>query len=282
VRAIVSAVRGEVHQRKREVARHVDPAQRVVEFDAVEHQDAVAPAHDVVEMQIAVACAHEALRVPLGEQRCDARQFRFVPRVQRGFARHRDVERIEQRPALRGHARRAAEVAARGAARRVQMMAGQRGGERIGIREAGVVRRAANRQHRVRVEPAHAYEVLAGRWLPLPARAGLQRLAESAAAAARDERPDAEVQRTGERAIERVFRERATAPLRGAHEIDEREAHRLDAFVRVASGQIDDGQMRFDPLDAACGVRIGCRAAQCAIELDRLASCVGAASENDT
>ncbi|WP_341772763.1 hypothetical protein [Burkholderia cenocepacia] len=274
---ILASVSGEIHQREREIARHVDPAQRVVEFDAVEHQDPIPPAHDVLEMQVAVTRAHETARMPIGEQRCDAGQFGFVPYAQRGFVRHRDVERVEQGPALGRNACRAAGMAARRPARRVQMMAGQRIGEGVRIRQTVVVRCAANRQHRPRIEPAHAHHVLARhRLLPVPAPAGRHRFSERASPAVRDERPDTQIQRAGERPIERAFRERAAAPLCRPREIDEGEVHRLDALVRIAPGQVNDGQMGFDPLDPARGVRIGGGSTHCAIEVRPLSSCISA------
>ncbi|WP_410724614.1 hypothetical protein [Burkholderia sp. SIMBA_019] len=276
--AIVAPVGGEIHQREREIARHVDPAQRVVEFDAVEHQDPVAPADDIVEMQITVARAHESVCMPIGKPRCDAGQLGFVPGAQRRFIRHGDVERVEQGPALGRDAFRAAGMAARGAARRMQMKAAQHIGEGVRIRQPFIERRAACGQHPSRVEPAHAHHVLAGRrLLPLTAPANPHRRIERASSAACDERPDAQVQRAGKRPIERAFRERTAAAPRSAHEIDERETHRLDALVRVAPRQIDDGQMGFNPLDASRGVRIRGGPTQCAIELHRLSSCVSAA-----
>ncbi|WP_338150103.1 hypothetical protein [Burkholderia multivorans] len=230
-------------------------------------------------MQVAVTRAHETERMPISEQRCDAGQFGFVPGAQRGFVRHRDVERIEQRPALGRDARRAAGMAARRTARRVQMMAGERIGEGIRIRQTVITRCAANRQHRLRVEPAHAHHVLARHRLlpaPAPAPAGRHRCRERASPAVRDERPDTQVQRAGERPIERTLRERAAAPPCRPHEVDEGEVHRLDALVRIASGQINDGQVGFDPLDPARGVGIGGGSAHCAIELRRLSSCISA------
>ncbi len=91
----------------------------------------------------------------------------------------------------------------------------------------------------------------------MPARAGPRGWTECASSATRDERPYTQVQRAGERSIERAFRERTTTSLRGAHEIDKAELHGLDTFVRIAPSQINDGQMGFDPLDLAGGVGIG-------------------------
>ncbi|CAM2175847.1 hypothetical protein BLAT2472_30400 [Burkholderia latens] len=277
LRAIRPAACRKIHHREREIARDIDPAQRIVEFDAVEHQDPVAPPDDVVEMQVAVTRAHKAMRVPFGEQRRDPGQFGFVPRPQRGFVGHRDVECVAQRQALRNDARAAAVTSARRPARCVQVMAGQRVGERVRIREAVVARRTARRQHRMRIEPPHADHVLARRRVPPTLRVDAQRCVEPAPAPACDERPDAEVQRAGERPVERALGERATAPLRGPHEIGEREAHGLDALVRIAAGQVNDGEMGFDPPDASGGMTVGRGPAQRTIELNGLSACVGAA-----
>nr|WP_230963610.1 hypothetical protein [Burkholderia territorii] len=279
VRAILASAGGEIHQREREIARHVDPAQRVVEFDAVEHQDPVPPAHDVSEVQIAMTCAHETARMPIGEQRGDAGQFGFIPRAQRGFVGHHNVERVEQRPALGRDARRVTGMAARCPTRRVKMMTGQRIGEGIRIRQTIIARCAANRQHRLRVEAAHAHDVFARHRLPpapAPVPSGRHRCGERASPAVRDKRPDTEVQLAGVSPIERALRERAAAPLCGPREIDEGEVHGLDALVRVASGQVNDGQVGFDPLDPARGVRIRGGPAHRAIELRRLSSCISA------
>lgn len=277
VRAVVAPAGRIVHHGEREIAGDVDPAQRVVEFDAIEHQQPAAPANDIVQMQIAMTRAHETVRVTLGQPRRDARQLGFAPCAQRGLGRPRGVERVEQRPALGGDRGGAAETRARRTAGRMQMVVREARRQRVGVREAVVVPRAARGQHRVRLETPHAHHVfqrvVARAPLP-PARAqrAADRAGERAAPALRDERPHVQVQRIGQRAVERAFGQRATSALRAMRDVEEAELHRLDDLVRIASREIHDRQVRLDPPDLAGGMRIGGRAAQRAIDAPRVAA----------
>ncbi len=54
----------EIHDRERDLVHHINPAHRLVEFDAIENDKLVVDARDVVEMQVAVALADEAFLAP--------------------------------------------------------------------------------------------------------------------------------------------------------------------------------------------------------------------------
>ncbi|MFX1764991.1 hypothetical protein PWP93_20860 [Paraburkholderia sp. A1RI-2L] len=279
MRAVRATVGGEIHDREREIAGDVDPAQRVVELDAVEHQQPVAPADQVVQMQIAVAGAHEAVRAALVELRREARQRRLAPRAQRGLGRHGGVERIGERPPLGHHAGRAAVACARCAAGRVQVIVREARRQRVGVRETVVAAGAACGEHRTRIEAAHAHRVFQ--------RAGRRRLAaacrrardgaEDAAPAPRDERPYAQIERPGQRAVERALGLRAAAAPREPREIGEVELHRLEKLVSVASSEKYHRQVRLDAPDAARGMRVGACAAQGAIDAAGVAARLAAA-----
>ncbi|MCM2484441.1 hypothetical protein ACVCIC_11140 [Burkholderia glumae] len=105
---------------------------------------------------------------------------------------------------------------------------------------------------------------LAVRCRPVPAGAG--RAAECAAAAACQERPDAEIQRAGQTLVEPVSGQRAATPLCCAGQIDEGQAHRLEALVGIPAGQVNHRKMGLDSLDPAGRMGIGGRTAQRAID----------------
>ena len=81
------AVRQQVHRQKGDVVEHVDPAQRVVEFDAVEGAGLAVELQHVRQVQVAVALAHAAV-APAGlPQRRERLQLLAEPRAQRRSAR---------------------------------------------------------------------------------------------------------------------------------------------------------------------------------------------------
>ena len=75
---ICPPVMQQVHHHERQLVHHVDPAQRGIEFDAVERHRRIVDARDVAQMQIAVAFAHEALHAPRREQGGAGGELRFA------------------------------------------------------------------------------------------------------------------------------------------------------------------------------------------------------------
>src|SRR5579859_1934832 len=59
----------QIHEQERDVVHHVDPAQRRIEFQAIERHQSFAPTHDVAGMQIAMTFPDEALPFTLPQYR---------------------------------------------------------------------------------------------------------------------------------------------------------------------------------------------------------------------
>jgi hypothetical protein len=78
----------QVHHREGDFAHHVDPAHRIVEFDAIEDGDLAIDARDVAKVQVAVAFADEPASLPLGERNVTGSVLTLDPKC----------ERIELRP----------------------------------------------------------------------------------------------------------------------------------------------------------------------------------------
>lgn len=257
-------VRVQIHQQKRQIVDHVDPAQRVVEIDAVEHQRVAAALHDVVQVQIAVACADVAVGSPGVQVRGELVAAPHAPRAQRRRQRRaeRALERREHVVELPAQLARAAVRAPRDVARRVQMVGGEarRGG--IDVRRVERTAREQPGEQHPLVEAAHPDDVVDGR----------ARAEQAQAARAAHERAGGEIDRRGERAVQRELRF-ARAAARGEFaEIREAEIERLQALVREAPDEINDGEMRFDAHDRAGRMRVGRRAAQRRVDVARQAA----------
>ena len=73
------AARMQVHREKRELVEHVDPAELIVEFDAVEEHDASVDERDVGQVEITVAFPHETAIQPPRKYLAKSVVLRFQP-----------------------------------------------------------------------------------------------------------------------------------------------------------------------------------------------------------
>jgi hypothetical protein len=82
VRQIGSAVTEQVHRHERQIADHVDPAEVVVELDAVEDSGLAFDLRHVAQVQVAVALADPAVAVALHEHRLEGGARSGLPGLQ--------------------------------------------------------------------------------------------------------------------------------------------------------------------------------------------------------
>ena len=69
----------QVHHDKRGFAQHVDPTERLVEFNAIENRDGIADDDHIAEMHVAMTLANESGRLSSDEDIASGFEFPFAP-----------------------------------------------------------------------------------------------------------------------------------------------------------------------------------------------------------
>src|SRR4029453_7634983 len=95
----------QVHGGECDLAHHVDPAHRVVEFDAVEDRHVTVDHRDIAQMQNAVAPADETALPTLKKRGATRGMLTLCPRLQPGDRSlvHRGCHRWSERVEIREH-----------------------------------------------------------------------------------------------------------------------------------------------------------------------------------
>ena len=248
----------EVHDRERDLGHHVDPAQRRIELDAVEHDDAVLEQHHVREVQVAVAFAHEAEPQPLVHRGRDPAMRRVGPPLDRGDPR-RDVGGVLQPAHVLEVGGRVRERG-RGGPPRV----GRRGARNLGVEARDASREFVHALGRQRIRREQAVELLRA---VEPAHADRVLDAFAGAVDARRVRRagdgrDAQVEIGRQPAVQPQFLLARGTPLRERGEVEEPQVERLLDLVGIVAGEHDPRDVRLDDLDVRRRMRKALRVAQ--------------------
>ena len=215
----------EIHEQERGVRQRIDDAQLVVEFDAIEGEQATIETHDIAEMQIAVTVAHVTLRVARGEVTgvpCDG-SGEAHPECRRQQAGERRREGGED---LRAGQRRLAVAASRRRHGQRRMQGRQFAGESRDFVHAHRAGRDQAVERGGQVETAHTHRVLG-------LRAGVLVT----------QLFDAFIEARREAPVELELTDAEVPPPCRGREIDEAEIDRLLELPGMAAGQEHNGNV---------------------------------------
>ena len=241
--AVDPGAKGEVHQQERQIVKHVDARETVVEFDAVENDRASVDFGDVAEMQVAVAVAHPAGVAPRIHQRMmlfDQFAAGLVYLSHVGGREHRADMGVHVGPVALDDFTKARAAAGIAPDFRRAVKARHVGGEPLDQRQRQASLVGHCRQQTVGLEAPHLDQ-------PVDDLTLFAAKAELAARAAQCH--DAKIDFGRRAAVERHFGLAGGAAFLGIGEIQEREAHRPFQLEGALAGQEHMRDMRFDMLD---------------------------------